>query len=93
VARGYEILAIIVLIFSAVMLVIGIVRIILEPSAILAVLVSSGMMCVWGLATALMCLFFSQVTRLFLQIEQNTRETSEACRQLADHLCAKHVEK
>lgn len=86
VAKGYEILAIMVLIFAAVMLVIGIVRIIINPSTILAVVVSSGLMFVWGLATALMCLFVSQVTRLFLQIEQNTRETGEACRQLADHL-------
>jgi predicted Zn finger-like uncharacterized protein len=93
VARGYEILAIVVLFFSAVMLIIGIVKIIINPSAILAVIVSSGLMCVWGLATALMCLFVSQVTRLFLQIEQNTRETGEACRQLADHLCAIQIDK
>jgi hypothetical protein len=93
VARGYEILAIIVLIVAAVSLVIGIVRTIINPNAILAVLISSGMVCVWGLATALMCLFFSQVTRLFLQIEQNTRETHEACRQLADHLCAIQIDK
>jgi predicted Zn finger-like uncharacterized protein len=93
VARGYEILAIVIVVFTAVMLVIGVVRIIINPTAILAVLVSSGLMCVWGLASAMMCLFFAQVTRLFLQIEQNTRETGEACRQLADHLCAIQVDK
>jgi predicted Zn finger-like uncharacterized protein len=93
VAKGYEILAIMVLIFAAVMLVIEIIRIIINPSAILVVIVSSGLMIVWGLVTALMCLFISQVTRLFLQIEQNTRETGEACRQLADHLSAIEVDK
>lgn len=88
VARGYEALAIIFLIIAAISLIIGIVKVITDPHAILAVLVSSGMMFVWGLATALMCLFFSQSTRLALQVEQNTRETGEACRRLADHLCA-----
>ena len=88
VARSYDVLAIIFLIIAAVSLIIGIVRVITDPNTILAVLVSSGMMFVWGLATALMCLFFSQSTRLALQVEQNTRETSEACRRLADHLCA-----
>ena len=92
VAKGYEVLAVLVLIFAAIMLVVGIVQVILNPESILRVLVSSGMMCVWGLATALMCLFFSQVIRLFLQIEQNTRETSEACRQLADDLTAIQTE-
>ena len=92
VARGYEVLAVIVLIIAVVALIIGIVRVILDPHTIIAVLVSSGMMFVWGLVTALMCLFFSQVTRLALQIEQNTRETAEACRQLADHLTAIQIE-
>jgi hypothetical protein len=92
VAKGYEVLAIIVLIFAAVMLVVGIVRVIINPNAILAVLISSGVMCLWGLVTALMSLFLSQVIRLFLQIEQNTRETSEACRQLANHLTAIQTE-
>jgi predicted Zn finger-like uncharacterized protein len=92
VARGYEVLAILILIIAVVALVIGIVRVILDPHAIVAVLVSSGMMFVWGLATALMCLFFSQVTRLALQVEQNTRDTAQACRQLADHLTAIQVD-
>ncbi len=86
VARGYEVLAVIVLAVAAIMLIVGIVSVIANPHAIVSVLVSSGMMVVWGLATALMCLFFAQVTRLALQVEQNTRQTSEACRQLAEHL-------
>jgi predicted Zn finger-like uncharacterized protein len=93
VARGYEFLAIVVLIISAVALVIMVVRIIQNPSGVLFVLSSTGLVFAWGLATALGCLFCSQATRLALQIERNTWETQKACRQLADHLTAIEVEK
>jgi predicted Zn finger-like uncharacterized protein len=93
VAKGYEILAIIIAIFAVVMLVLGIVRIIMSPSSVLAVLLSVGMMCVWAVVSALMCLFVSQVVRLFLQIEQNTRESSQACRQLAEHFGGIQIDK
>jgi len=46
----------------------------------------------WAFITALMFLFVSQAIRLGLQIEQNTRETQQACRQLADHLTAIQTE-
>jgi hypothetical protein len=93
VARGYEVLAVIILVIAVIMLIVGIVRVIADPRIVLSVLASSGMMFLWGLTTALMCLFFSQATRLALQVEQNTRETQQACRQLADHLTAIQVEK
>ena len=92
VARGYEFLAVIALIISAVMLIITVVRIIQNPSNVLFVLSSTGLMFAWGLAIALGCLFCSQATRLALQIERNTWETNKACRELADHLTAIQTE-
>jgi predicted Zn finger-like uncharacterized protein len=92
VARGYEFFAILILLFAVVTLIIGIVKVIRVPQAFLEILVSSGLMFAWALATALMCLFVAQATRLILQIEQNTRETGDACRRLADHLTAIQTE-
>lgn len=88
VARAYEIMAIIVLAVAACLLVVFLIAVIREPSAILAAMLASGMAFFWALVTALMLLFISQSIRLWLQIEQNTRETKIACRQLADHLCS-----
>jgi predicted Zn finger-like uncharacterized protein len=98
VARSYEILAVLILAIAAVLLlllVIHCIKLIADTHDLLEIipyLLGSGMGVVWAFATALMLLFISQVIRLGLQIEQNTRETQAACRQLADHLCAIEVE-
>jgi predicted Zn finger-like uncharacterized protein len=93
VARAYEVMAVIVLVFAAGALVLFLVSVIREPSSFLAALVSSGFAFFWLLAMSLMFLFISQAIRLGLQIEQNTRETGDACRQLTDHLTAIQVDK
>jgi hypothetical protein len=98
VARSYEILAVVLLVIAALLLVlllIGCIKLVADTHdfrEIIPFLISSGMGFVWALATALMLLFVSQAIRLGLQIEQNTRETQAACRQLADHLCAIEIE-
>lgn len=88
VARAYEILAIVVLVCAAGWLVLEIINAIRVPQETLRHLLNAVIAILWGLATALMCLFVSQMTRLALQIEHNTRETSTACRQLAEHFSA-----
>jgi predicted Zn finger-like uncharacterized protein len=93
VARAYEIMALIVLIIGACLLIVFVVAVVQQPSAIVAAIISSGMGFFTAIATALMFLFVSQAIRLGLQIEQNTRETQQACRQLADHLTAIEVER
>jgi predicted Zn finger-like uncharacterized protein len=99
VARSYEILAVVILVVAAVLLlllVIHCIKLIAETGDLLEVipyLLGSGMGFVWAFAAALMLLFISQAIRLGLQIEQNTRETQAACRQLADHLSAIEVER
>jgi hypothetical protein len=88
VARAYEILAIVVLAFAAFALVLFVVAVIRQPSAILGAILGSGLTFFWAALTALTLLFLAQSIRLGLAIELNTRETHRACRQLADHLCA-----
>jgi len=88
VARGYEILAIIALVCTVGWIIFEIALTIRAPKDALLHLFNSIIAILWGLATALMCLFVSQMTRLVLQIEYNTRETSSACRQLAEHFSA-----
>jgi predicted Zn finger-like uncharacterized protein len=88
IARAYEIMAVIVLIIAAVMLVIFFVQVIAAPKAILVAIMSTGFAAFWLVATSLMFLFVAQAIRLGLQIEQNTRETQHACRQLAEHFSA-----
>jgi hypothetical protein len=92
VARAYEIMAIFVLAVALCLLIVFLIAVIREPSAILAAMLASGMASFWALVTALMLLFISQSIRLLLRIEQNTRETQIACRQLADHLCSIETE-
>jgi predicted Zn finger-like uncharacterized protein len=93
VARAYEIMAVIVLVIAACLLILFLIAVIREPRAIIAAILSSGMAFGWAFVTALMFLFVSQAIRLGLQIEQNTRETQQACRQLADHLSGIQVDK
>jgi hypothetical protein len=93
VARAYEVMAGIVLVIAVGALVLFLFTVIREPSSFFAALVSSGFAFFWMVAMSLMFLFISQAIRLGLQIEQNTRETGEACRQLTDHLTAIQVEK
>jgi hypothetical protein len=92
VARAYEVMAGIGLVIAVGTLIVFLVTVIREPSAFLSALVSSGFAFFWMLATSLMFLFVSQAIRLGLQIEQNTRETQQACRQLTDHLTAIQTE-
>ena len=42
----------------------------------------------WTEYAIAMLLFSAQMIRPALQVEQNTRETSEACARLAEHLCS-----
>jgi hypothetical protein len=86
VARAYEIMAVVVLAIAAMLLLVFFVAVIRDPSAWLAAMLSSGLMFATAFVTALMSLFAAQAIRLGLQIEQNTRESAQACRQLAEHL-------
>jgi hypothetical protein len=88
VARSYEVLAVIVIVVAAIMFAAMATRVIFNPEDIFAVILASGLTFLWTVATAITLLFFAQGIRLGLQVEQNTRETSVACRQLAEHLCA-----
>jgi hypothetical protein len=88
VARLYEVLAIIFLVVAAIALLLLIVAIAQDPEAIRFLLFSYGVVSFWATAGATTLLFFAQTVRIVLQVEQNTRETQIACRQLADHLCA-----
>jgi predicted Zn finger-like uncharacterized protein len=88
VARAYEILAIIVLAFAALILLMFVIAVIREPRAILGAIVGSGFTFFAAVAASLTMLFMAQGIRLWLQVEQNTRETQQACRRLADHLCS-----
>lgn len=88
IARAYEIMAIIVLVIAAIMLVVFLVQVISAPSTILVAIVSTGFAVLGMVATSLMFLFVAQAIRLGLQIEQNTRETQQSCRQLAEHFSA-----
>lgn len=92
VARGYEILAAIVLIIAVAPLLAFVISVIRDPGNILAALLNTGFAFLATVMTALSLLFIAQAIRLGLQIEQNTRETHQACRQLADHLCSIETE-
>jgi uncharacterized protein (DUF983 family) len=91
-ARAYEIMAVVVLAIAALLLLVFFVAVIREPSAWLAAMLSSGLMFATAFAAALMFLFAAQAIRLGLQIEQNTRESAQACRQLAEHFSAIQTE-
>lgn len=93
VARGYQFAAIVVAVIAALLFLGFVITIIREPSNFLPALFAWGLAIVWALVTIVMLLFISQAIRLGLQIEQNTRETQQACRQLADHLGGIEVER
>jgi hypothetical protein len=57
------------------------------PTLSSLVIVPYGSAIVSLLVSAIVFFFVAQLIRLVLQVEQNTRETSVACRQLVDHLC------
>jgi predicted Zn finger-like uncharacterized protein len=93
VARSCEITAAIVLLL-AVILLLDFFYSLVSPSGILGPSPAVIGIAFFGtLSMALMLLFAAQSIRLGLQIEQNTRETGEACRQLAEHLCGIQVDK
>lgn len=94
VARGYEILAVLVLAFAAVVLLMFIIAVVKQPTpdVIVAAVLSTGLAFFWATLIAISLLAFAQAIRLALAIEENTRQTHQACRQLADHLCAIETE-
>jgi Na+/proline symporter len=91
-ARGYEILAILVLAIAVVAMIFFAIAVIRNPNNVLANLLNLGLIFFSSTLGALSLLAFAQTIRLALQIEQNTRQTQEACRQLADHLGAIETE-
>jgi hypothetical protein len=91
-ARGYEILAVLALAFAVIAMVVFAITIIRNPTNVLAELVNLGVMFFSSMLCALSLLAFAQTIRLALAIEQNTRQTQQACRQLADHLGAIETE-
>ena len=93
IARAYEVMAVFCAIAAAVAIVAFLVTVIRNPQAIFQAIVTSGMAVLSALGMALMSLFIAQAIRLGLQIEQNTHDTSEACRRLADHLTAIETER
>jgi hypothetical protein len=93
VARIYEVLAVLTLVFAGIVLVASLVLAVSAPSNLLATLAGAAGSLFGSLIAAVTMLFVAQFIRLALQIEQNTRETQVACRQLADHLCAVESER
>jgi hypothetical protein len=91
-ARGYEILAILALAFAVIAMVVFAITIIRNPTNVLAELVNLAVMFFSSMLCALSLLAFAQTIRLAMAIEQNTRQTQQACRQLADHLGAIETE-
>ncbi len=87
VARGYEIMALLALTFAAILFVMLIIAVLNDPSNFIGAILASGMTFFWAIFMALTLLFVAQLIRLALQVEQNTRESRDACRQLAEHLC------
>jgi predicted Zn finger-like uncharacterized protein len=87
VARVYEVLAVLALLGAAIFLAMFIIAVVANPQAILGAIVASGFTVFWAVVAAVMLFSFAQWIRLALQIEQNTREASEACQRLANHLC------
>ncbi len=92
VARVYEVAAVIVLVVALILFLFLVIEVIGNPSAFIAVMLGSGVSFLFAAATAIGLLFVAQLIRLLLQIEENTRDTQLACRQLANHLCAVEVE-
>lgn len=93
VARSCEIAAAIALILAAVLLFEFFYRLIVPSSDVLGPSPVSIAIGFFGaLSMALMLLVAAQSIRLGLQIEQNTRESAQACRQLAEHFSAIQTE-
>jgi hypothetical protein len=88
VARAYEVMAIIVLAVAAFLVVMLVVAVAKNPSAVFAALLTSGVAVFWAAVAAVTLLFAAQMIRLWLQVEQNTHDTQVACRKLANHLCS-----
>jgi hypothetical protein len=91
-ARAYEVLALFALAFAVIALLLIAITIIRDPSNLVAALLNGALIFFSSTLTALSLMAFAQTVRLALQIEQNTRQTHQACRQLADHLGAIETE-
>jgi len=92
IARGFEILAVIVLAIAPILLLLFVIAVIKNPDALLSGILGAGLAVFWSTLVAISLLAAAQAIRLALQIEENTRETHQACRQLADHLCSIETE-
>ena len=92
VAKIFQVMAFIDLALAAIFLVVTLVFIIQEPSAVFRTLNTFGAQFFVLLVSSLIFFFVAQAIQLGLKIEQNTRETSDSCRRLADHLTAIEIE-
>ena len=88
VARLYEVLAVIALASAALLLLLLLINSVSSERPAAPQIFWSAVEIGSMLGAALTCLFIAQAIRLGLQIEENTRATQTACRELADHLCA-----
>jgi predicted Zn finger-like uncharacterized protein len=86
-ARSYEVFAVISLVAVMVPVVLMVQTVVQFPSLATLLVLRYAIAIVSLLASALILFLIAQLVRLILQVEQNTRETSIACRQLAEHLC------
>jgi hypothetical protein len=86
VARAYEVLAIFAVIIAAFQFIAAVAIIIRNPGSALVVIPPSVVTVFAMAAAAVTLVFAAQMIRLALQVEQNTRETRDACQQLAAHL-------
>jgi hypothetical protein len=87
-ARSYEVFAVISLVAIMIPIVLMVQTLIQFPTLATLVVVRYSVAIASLLASAVVLFLIAQLIRLILQVEQNTRETSEACRQLVEHLGA-----
>jgi predicted Zn finger-like uncharacterized protein len=86
-AKSYEVFAVISLIAIMIPIVLLVQAVVQYPTLASLYVIPYCSAIVSLLAAAVVFFFLAQLIRLVLQVEQNTRETSAACRQLVEHLC------
>jgi hypothetical protein len=91
-ARAYEVFALLLFFVFLVCFIVFLVSAITKSTTFLAALMNWGIPSFATLISGLMVLVAAETIRVSLRIEQNTRETQIACRQLADHLCSIETE-
>ena len=87
-ARSYEVFAVVSLVAIMIPIVLMVQTLIQFPTLATLVVVRYSVAIVSLLTSAVVLFLIAQLIRLILQVEQNTREASEACRQLVEHLGA-----